>query len=50
MVISNFGIWIHNSIQARCTHVVVDALSRLVDTTKLTCVPNQTKYVALFQL
>jgi hypothetical protein len=36
--------------KSRCTHVVVDALSRLVDTTKLTCVPNQTKYVTLFQL
>jgi hypothetical protein len=35
----------------RCTHVIIDALSRLVpDTTKLIRVPNQTINATLFML
>jgi hypothetical protein len=32
----------------RRTHVVADALSRLFDGTKPTCVPNQITYASLF--
>ncbi len=32
------------------THVVVDALSRLLNITQPTCVPNQTTYASLFYI
>jgi hypothetical protein len=49
MVIIVFRIWSHNSVyKLRKIHVVTNALSRLLDNTKPTCVPNQSTYASLF--